>query len=111
VTQGPIADRTIENLGSTDRGITLYRRMLLRELKKVEAGEDPICVLRDPSQNEIIELPLEKGKEHFSDGFASLLKRHMSSFSPIAGELLAVFTDDGESNPKRDEEYAAAGGR
>jgi 5,5'-dehydrodivanillate O-demethylase len=83
--------------------------MLFRELKKVEAGEDPICVIRDPEKNRVIELPLEKGKEHFSDGFASLLKRHMSSFSPIAGELLAVFTDDGESNPTRDEEYVPTG--
>jgi 5,5'-dehydrodivanillate O-demethylase len=109
VTQGPIADRTVENLGASDRGLTLYRRMLFRELKKVEAGEDPICVIRDPEKNRVIELPLEKGKEHFSDGFASLLKRHMSSFSPIAGELLAVFTDDGESNPTRDEEYVPTG--
>ena len=101
VTQGPIADRTREALGAADRGVTLYRRMLLRELRKIDAGEDPINVIRDPARNVRIDLPLEKDKEHFSDGFASLLKRHMSRFSPIAGELLAVFSggaqDDRES--------------
>jgi 5,5'-dehydrodivanillate O-demethylase oxygenase subunit len=92
VTQGPIADRSREHLGSGDRGVTLYRRMLLREIKKVEAGQDPMFTIRDPEKNRIIELPLEKGKEHFADGFESLLKRHMSSFSPIAADLLAVFS-------------------
>jgi 5,5'-dehydrodivanillate O-demethylase len=81
--------------------VTLYRRMLLRELRKIDAGEDPINVIRDPARNVRIDLPLEKDKEHFSDGFASLLKRHMSRFSPIAGDLLAVFSgsaqDDRES--------------
>jgi len=34
-----IADRTEENLGSTDRGIVLYRRILLDFIKKNEAGQ------------------------------------------------------------------------
>lgn len=107
VTQGPIADRTREALGAGDRGVTLYRRMLLRELKKMEAGEDPLNVMRDPAKNQRIDLPLEKGKEHFSDGFASLLKRHMSSFSPIAGELLAVFTGEAEDDDLVDPSHPA----
>ena len=37
--QGPIQDRTRENLGSTDRGIVLYRRLLLDAIRKNEAGE------------------------------------------------------------------------
>ena len=37
--QGPIADRTKENLGTTDKGIVLYRRILLDCIKKNEAGE------------------------------------------------------------------------
>ncbi|OAI52696.1 ring-hydroxylating oxygenase subunit alpha [Betaproteobacteria bacterium SCGC AG-212-J23] len=37
--QGVIADRTKENLGSTDKGIVLYRRMLLDFIKKNEAGQ------------------------------------------------------------------------
>jgi nitrite reductase/ring-hydroxylating ferredoxin subunit len=37
--QGPIADRTKENLGSTDKGIVLYRRLLMDAIRKNEAGE------------------------------------------------------------------------
>jgi 5,5'-dehydrodivanillate O-demethylase len=95
-TQGPIADRSRESLGWSDSGVTMYRKMLRREMKKVEAGEDPMNVVRDPAQNTVIELPLEKFKEHFSDGFESLLRRHMASFSPIAEDLIRVFTQQHE---------------
>jgi phthalate 4,5-dioxygenase oxygenase subunit len=37
--QGVIADRTKENLGSTDKGIVLYRRILLDCIKKNETGQ------------------------------------------------------------------------
>jgi 5,5'-dehydrodivanillate O-demethylase len=91
VTQGPIADRTLENLGATDQGIAVYRRMLRRELKKVEQGEDPMCVFRDPATNICIDLPNEKDKHHFSDGFGAFLLRTHGRFSPIAHELIKIF--------------------
>jgi phthalate 4,5-dioxygenase oxygenase subunit len=47
--QGPIADRTRENLGTTDKGIVLYRRLLVDAIRKSEAGERPLMVL-DPAQ-------------------------------------------------------------
>jgi hypothetical protein len=37
--QGVIADRTKENLGSTDKGIVLYRRLLTDAIRKNESGE------------------------------------------------------------------------
>jgi hypothetical protein len=40
--QGQIADRTKENLGTTDKGIVLYRRLLLDAIRKNEAGETPL---------------------------------------------------------------------
>jgi len=83
----------------------MYRKMLKREMKKVEAGEDPMNVVRDPADNAVIELPLEKFKEHFSDGFESLLRRHMASFSPIAEDLIKVFTQQ----PKEQREPVTAG--
>jgi len=67
-TQGAIADRTRESLNSTDRGITLYRRMLLRELRRMEEGEDPKSVQRDPAQNHVIDIPLERKKAHRAKG-------------------------------------------
>jgi 5,5'-dehydrodivanillate O-demethylase len=90
-TQGAIADRSNESLGAADRGLTMYRKMLERELAVVEAGGDPKGVIRDPARNEYIELPLERNKDMFEDGFESLFRRHMSIFSPIADEILAVF--------------------
>jgi 5,5'-dehydrodivanillate O-demethylase len=104
-TQGPIADRSRESLGWSDSGVTMFRKMLKRELKKVEAGEDPMNVFRDAADNAVIELPLEKFKEHFSDGFESLLRRHMASFSPIAEDLIKVFTQQ----PTETREPVAAG--
>ncbi len=90
-TQGAIAHRDRERLGTRDRGVILWRQILQRELKKLAAGEDPMCVIRDPAQNEIIELHVEKGKAAFKDGFASLLKRMPFRYAPIADDLLAVF--------------------
>ena len=90
-TQGAIAQRDRERLGARDRGVILWRQILQRELKKLAAGEDPMCVIRDPAQNEIIELHVENGKAAFKDGFASLLKRMPFRYAPIADDLLAVF--------------------
>jgi 5,5'-dehydrodivanillate O-demethylase len=99
VTQGPIADRTLERLGTTDVGIVTLRKMLLRELAKVERGEDPMCVIRDPAQNSTIDLPMEKQKHHYSDGFESLARRTRIRFSPIIEELVQVFTQQPEREP------------
>jgi 5,5'-dehydrodivanillate O-demethylase len=90
VTQGPIADRSRESLGSTDKGITTYRRMLLRELKRIEEGHDPKNVIRDPAQNGTIVLPLEGHKAQRADGFEALFRRHQVRYSPIADEILDV---------------------
>jgi 5,5'-dehydrodivanillate O-demethylase len=47
-TQGPIADRSVERLATTDRGIVMYRNVLKREIERVQRGEDPKGVVRDP---------------------------------------------------------------
>jgi 5,5'-dehydrodivanillate O-demethylase len=91
ITQGPIAARELEKLGSTDRGVTLFRKMLQRELKRVEAGEDPMGVVRDPAKNTVISFPLERDKAHFTDGFASLIRRQQARYSPFLDDLIAVF--------------------
>ena len=60
--QGPIADRSLERLGESDKGIILYRKLLEEQLVRVEQGEEPMNVLRDPDRNTCIELALEKSK-------------------------------------------------
>jgi 5,5'-dehydrodivanillate O-demethylase len=92
IAQGAIADRTIENLASNDRGVTQYRRMLVRELKNIAAGNDPMGVLRAPAKNDRIEIPLERGKHHFSDGFERILRKNHMQYSPIAEDLVALFS-------------------
>jgi len=52
VAQGPISQRTREHLGTSDRGVILYHKMLSDEMEKVERGADPLGVIRDPAENE-----------------------------------------------------------
>ena len=52
-TQGPIANRSNERLATSDRGIVMFREMVRREIEKVQRGEDPICVVRDPGHETI----------------------------------------------------------
>jgi hypothetical protein len=59
--QGRIQDRTRENLGSTDKGIALYRRMLLDAIHKNQAGEKPLMVLDSRSAGEITGPPAVDG--------------------------------------------------
>jgi 5,5'-dehydrodivanillate O-demethylase len=61
VTQGPIADRTNERLATTDSGVILLRKLLEEQIERVERGEDPIAVVRDPAKNSpMIEVPRER---------------------------------------------------
>ena len=59
-TQGGIADRSVEKLGESDRGIILYRRLLKEQMDIVEDGGDPMNVFRDPAQNSMIEISAER---------------------------------------------------
>ena len=45
--QGPIQDRTREHLGTTDKAIVAYRKMLLAEIRKAAAGERVFLELTD----------------------------------------------------------------
>ena len=61
VIQGPITDRTKENLAASDTGVALLRLLLKEALEAVERGEDPMGVVRDPVENTPwIQLPREK---------------------------------------------------
>lgn len=57
-TQGPIADRSVERLASSDRGVVMFREMLMREIRRVQEGLDPIGVRREPD-HPMIETNLE----------------------------------------------------
>jgi 5,5'-dehydrodivanillate O-demethylase len=48
-TQGPIADRTLEHLSYSDRGIHLFRKVTREQIERVQHGLDPMGVIRDPN--------------------------------------------------------------
>jgi 5,5'-dehydrodivanillate O-demethylase len=55
--QGAVADRTLEHLGESDRGVILLRRRLLEEADIAARGGDPKAVVRDPAKNQRLPLP------------------------------------------------------
>ncbi len=93
VTQGAIADRTRELLVGSDRGVVLLRRLLLEQLERVERGEDPLGVIRDPQRNQCIRFAQEHNKLGGSEAF---LRRAMdishARFSPIREQVLAMLS-------------------
>jgi 5,5'-dehydrodivanillate O-demethylase oxygenase subunit len=61
ISQGEITDHGTEHLGESDRGVALYRKTLLEQIERVERGDDPFGVVRDPAKNTPwIELPVER---------------------------------------------------
>ena len=60
-------------------------------LFKVERGEDPIGVIRDPNRNQRIDLPNEKDKKHFKGSVKTFLSRTHVRFSPVVEELGRVY--------------------
>jgi 5,5'-dehydrodivanillate O-demethylase len=62
-TQGPIADRTTERLTSSDRGVILLRQIMMREIKRVQEGQDPIGIIRDPQKHVMIDTNLMESIE------------------------------------------------
>ncbi len=88
VSQGSILDRSKESLGESDRGIILFRRLLMEQMAVNEDGGDPMNVMRDPAKNDYIELPQERNKYHIGDAYRRLLQGSWSRYSP-SKELVA----------------------
>ena len=57
--QGPISLREAERLGTSDKGVILYRSVLMEQMERVARGEDPMGVVRDPEKNRMIVIPRE----------------------------------------------------
>jgi len=71
ITQGVLADRSLEKLGESDRGIIMFRKQLREQMDIVTDGGDPMNVFRDAEAASYIELPLERwpglqGAERFT---------------------------------------------
>jgi 5,5'-dehydrodivanillate O-demethylase oxygenase subunit len=59
-TQGPITDRTNEKLGTSDKGIILFRKLLTENMETAIRGDDPMGVIRDASRNVCIHIATEE---------------------------------------------------
>ena len=72
VAQGAITDRTTEHLASSDKGILLYRRLLLENIEKVQRGEEPMGVVRDRAKNEPM-ISIRRGTQYaaFTQGVSA----------------------------------------
>ena len=55
-TQGAIADRSRENLGVSDRGLVIMRKLYREQIDIVAKGGEPMGVIRDPAKNKMITL-------------------------------------------------------
>jgi 5,5'-dehydrodivanillate O-demethylase len=55
ITQGKPNDRTKEYLGTTDRGVVLYRKMIMKGIEDVRAGRDPDGIVRTTDPNFLID--------------------------------------------------------
>jgi 5,5'-dehydrodivanillate O-demethylase oxygenase subunit len=96
--QGPIVDRTKERLGRSDVGVAQLRKLYFSEMEKVEQGQDPLAVVRDPAKNHCIDLPQEHHTYGSGGGFLqTVLVAGQSRFSPLLPDVLELF--DVELNP------------
>jgi 5,5'-dehydrodivanillate O-demethylase len=67
VGQGTVADRTQEHLGTSDRGIIAMRKRFVDDMERIERGEDPKGIVRDPLANVCIEMPIIE-RELYTEG-------------------------------------------
>ena len=52
--QGVIHDRTKEFLGTSDRGVVMWRKVAFDSIKAVQEGRDPHGIVRDAGKNDVI---------------------------------------------------------
>jgi 5,5'-dehydrodivanillate O-demethylase len=86
VTQGPVADRTQEKLGESDKGIIMYRRLLREQMAIVEDGGEPMNVFRDPEKNKYIYVAQDDDpREPRTNGH--LREARLNRMIPMSGQV------------------------
>jgi 5,5'-dehydrodivanillate O-demethylase len=90
--QGTIADRTRENLRSSDVGITMMRQRFFAEIEAVREGRDPKGIIRDPARAQSIAMP-DMGREINTQGIAladfqkdPVLRQQLKGFRHLYGQ-------------------------
>jgi 5,5'-dehydrodivanillate O-demethylase len=92
VGQGRIADRSLERLGASDRGIVAIRRRFFEELDAIAAGAEAKGTIRDPAKSQRVPLPMmdreQVLKAHTIDEILAnpRMKVHYTSYIFQAGQ-------------------------
>jgi 5,5'-dehydrodivanillate O-demethylase oxygenase subunit len=108
VTQGDIAKRDLEKLGESDRGIIMFRRMLLDHLTKLKEGKPLMNVYPGGGMTEPLELPLEDVK--FGQTRAPAYRPGEAGESPDAELIVATLAtwNQTAAAPQADKELVAS---
>ena len=91
--QGPIFDRTTEHLSYSDRGVSLFRKIMFENIVRVQEGEDPLGVFRDPD-HPMIETGLTRAVQHRKP-----LGINTPTYEVATGKLIAAGTHDRMNQP------------
>jgi 5,5'-dehydrodivanillate O-demethylase len=73
-TQGSVSNRPDERLATSDKGITMLRDLMFEQIARVERGEDPMGVIRDPN-HPMVDTNLEQSLAmHYPTGIVATTK-------------------------------------
>lgn len=93
IAQGPIADRTKELLGETDKGIRLLRQMFKEQVEVVANGGDPMNVFRNPEEAKSVYLPNIEEVDYWAFQQTQLTSRSRTAnkWSPVLREMVIKY--------------------
>jgi phthalate 4,5-dioxygenase oxygenase subunit len=82
--QGPIADRSAEHLGTTDKPTMLMRRQMLQAIDDIKAGRKPLFVEHDARENALADLMvLSKVVPNTTDALSGWWRAHLPKTGPL----------------------------
>jgi 5,5'-dehydrodivanillate O-demethylase oxygenase subunit len=91
VGQGRIADRTLEHLSPSDKGIIMQRQRFLSDLDAIAQGQDPKAVIRDAKVNACgIKLPVAERPRLTAGLTREELLRHPVASRQLAGYIFQL---------------------
>ena len=61
--QGLVSNRPAEHLSYSDRGVVMFRNQMFENIERVQRGEDPLAVFRDPD-HPMIDTNLDHAMSH-----------------------------------------------
>jgi 5,5'-dehydrodivanillate O-demethylase len=97
-TQGPVAERHLERLGESDKGIILYRRLLKEQMRLTQDGGEPMNVFRDPAKNRSLTFVREASYGSVSAARARWALRYNGTrFSPVVEEIEELYAKAAEA--------------